>query len=157
MLPTVKLLLKFTLSGEPNFPFLVVITITPLLALAPQIEVADASFKTETLSTSFGLMLLISPSYGKLSTTIKGPESAKIVENPRMDTGLFEISRLSNSTDGTMPSKRSIIFVDTLLSKTSELIISKDPVARSFGRLWYPVVTTTSAIDTSSGINSTIT
>ncbi len=51
---------KPDLFYSPNF--LVVITITPLPARAPQIEEAAASFNTVILSMSFGLILDTSPS-----------------------------------------------------------------------------------------------
>ena len=66
------------------FPFFVVITITPFPEKAPQIDAAAASFRTVTLSISSGLILLIFPLYGKLSTTINGSGFPLIVLRPLM-------------------------------------------------------------------------
>jgi len=74
--------LKLTLGAWLNFPFFVVITITPLPEKAPQIDAAAASRRMSMLSTSFGLMFDKSPSYGKLSTTISGLGLELIVLRP---------------------------------------------------------------------------
>src|SRR5690606_20368377 len=70
----------------PNFSlfldFLVSITITPLPALAPQIEDAAASFSKVMDAISIGLISLISRSKGKPSTIINGEAFEFIVETP---------------------------------------------------------------------------
>ena len=66
--------------------------ITPLEALEPYIEVAEASFRTVNDSISFGLIFAKIPlepavpllSIGKPSITIKGALDAPIEDPPRM-------------------------------------------------------------------------
>src|SRR5690606_41944528 len=130
--------LNETRTFSPALPFLVVITITPLPAWTPQIEAAAASLSIVTLSISFGLILLNSPSYGKLSTTMSGLGLAKIVLRPRMliaalfaRTGKF----LLNINPFVTPSNLSRIFVLTLRFNNSLSICTKLPVALSLGIL----------------------
>jgi len=67
------------IEEEPAFPLFEVINITPLLALAPYIAVADASFKTSILPISSGLISLNDPLTCP-SINIKGlPEPSKLV------------------------------------------------------------------------------
>ncbi|MNI05881.1 hypothetical protein D3C81_1123980 [compost metagenome] len=75
--------LACNLIGVRNTPFFVVMTMTPFAALAPHILEAEASLRMVMFSTILGLILLRSPSYGKLSTTIKGFLGPLIVLSPR--------------------------------------------------------------------------
>src|SRR5690554_1245907 len=113
------LLFTLTVGLRDAAPLLVVMTITPLPARAPHIEAAAASFSTVMLSTSLGLMLLISPSYGKLSTTISGLVSPLIVLKPLtrrlgLDDGAPRVAGRSNARPFVTPSKRLIKSVLTL-------------------------------------------
>src|SRR5690606_40251760 len=74
-----KLLLYSTLTF-PCCPFFVVISTTPNGALDPYIAEADASLRTDTLSTDSGSTLLILTSTP--STNIKGEAFALIDPNP---------------------------------------------------------------------------
>src|SRR5690606_33279307 len=68
-IPTFK---SYESVGLPDLPCLVVIKITPLPAREPYIA-AEASFNTDTLSTSFGFIRSIPPALcGTPSITIKG-------------------------------------------------------------------------------------
>ena len=60
----------------PSLPLLVVTRITPLAPLTPKTAVAEASFNTVMLSTSFGSISL--KSLSTPSTCIKGEESAHV-------------------------------------------------------------------------------
>src|SRR6476469_1513960 len=104
----VKFAPKETDKGRDRTAFFVVITITPLPALAPHTEAAAASFRTVMLCTSAGLMSVIEPSYGKLSTTIKGSLGPLIELSPRMVIG-GRPSRVSITKEEVMLVRRSII------------------------------------------------
>ncbi|MNX45292.1 hypothetical protein D3C86_758000 [compost metagenome] len=102
---------------------LVVITITPLDALAPYIAAAAASFKTLTVSTSYGLMSAIVPSTGKPSTTTKIFEFARSVLTPRN-----VLTPRYCTKPGTIPSKLAKMFVAFLFSNSALPTVTTDPV-----------------------------
>src|SRR5665213_2842317 len=130
----VMLLLNETCMGLLNLPFLVVITITPLPALTPHIDAAAASLSTVMLSTSFGLIVLMSPSYGKLSTTMRGCVLENKVLWPLI---LISSGRLGTPLKNTrllvMPSSLLMTSGATRLLNSFIFTVTKEPVALSLG------------------------
>src|SRR5690606_33757422 len=82
-------------------PFFVVITMTPFPALAPQIDAAAASLRIVIVATSLGFIVERSPSYGKLSITIKGLAVANKVLCPLMLMSLLTPCLLKINPDVT--------------------------------------------------------
>ena len=73
-----------------TFPDFVLIIITPFAPLLPYTEVAEASFKTDTLAMSLGLILLkLSSSTGTPSRINKGSMLPLIDPTPLKITVLF--------------------------------------------------------------------
>jgi hypothetical protein len=96
-------------------------------------------------STSFGLILLISPVYGKLSTTISGLGLAKMVLLPRIViVEGFNSGRLFllNINPLVTPSNRSNTPVETLLFNNLLSTLENDPGDFSFVVDEYPFTTT---------------
>ncbi|MNH99810.1 hypothetical protein D3C87_1005150 [compost metagenome] len=134
MLPNIRLL------DFSNFPFFVVMTITPFPALAPHMDAAEASFSRVIDSTSFGFIEFNAPSYGKLSKMINGSvweliELSPLNRNLGSVENSPELIERSNCNTELIPSSRSIILGSGFLFNKSLLIVSKEPVTRSFGML----------------------
>src|SRR5690606_31537709 len=145
-----KLELKAMLNGWSFRADLLVITMTPFPALAPQMDAAAASFNMVMLSIWSGLKFAISPSYGKLSKIIRGFESEKILLFPLRSIliGMLELISYcvrSNRTAVDISSSLSRILVEIDLVNSALSINSNEPVERSFGTRSYPVFTYTSS------------
>jgi len=98
-------------------------------------EAAAASFRTVMVSTSLGLILFKSPSYGKLSSTIKGAAWLFTASKVLLPLILMRSSPefFPKSTPGVTPYNRSRILEDTLLLTNSLSNTAKEPVALSRG------------------------
>ncbi|MNL30560.1 hypothetical protein D3C87_1523030 [compost metagenome] len=111
-------------------------TITPFPARTPQILAAAASFKIVIDSISFGFNDFKSPTYGKLSTTIKASLLASMVLKPRITipTSLPRPDVIGWFIKPLVTFKiLSNTFVPTERLNSSLSICTKLPVALSFG------------------------
>ena len=135
MAVTPQLASKRTL-GLSDFPFFVVIMITPFADLAPKTAAEEASFKTSTCSISWGLISDSSPKNITLSTTIKGSLFADNERWPRTckEPPPFAEELTPTFSPGTPVRKISCTVVIPSLSNLSGRTWETAPV-RSFLRI----------------------
>ena len=119
------------LALRASFPSFVVTTITPLAALAPQIDAAAASFSTVMLSTLFGFRVLIDASTGNPSTISSGSLlDATRVLSPRIWNDMSPLTSVVADSPATDPTSRSPILA-VGCARCSASTFPNAPVARS--------------------------
>ena len=116
---------------------LVVIKTTPKAALDPYMAAEEASFNTDTLSTSFGLTRLGSPSIPSISTRALPPAPIEVVPRILNVAPLVGLpSTIFRLRLGNAPCNILVSVGAGLLSNTSALTCATAPVRFNF--FWVP-------------------